>query len=956
MASTQSMSNHPPNATPSGIAMLPSRLLLALVALIPWVNGGADTIVQIALYGLVAIAALAMLWVRIPSESSLKLRIPALAIPVLIGILLGVIHLLPIWSTTTGRASLGTGNDRQRQATSTWWSPAALTLRSSMGADGSEQAAADTTLDDPASTTSRSRWTLDPLATEQQVALMIVALVAMVLASFVLSDNEGRRRLTTTMAASGALLTLFALFARATWNGSLYWLIPVANDDTIFGPIVYHNQAGGLLQLSIAANIHALVDRPSAIRSDGSFEVDSGRPQGWTKRTIGLAIAMIFNVLGLVLTLSRGAALAALIATFVGVLVLRPKIRWARLRIPLIAAAVGSLVLIAGLFFSGQSLTRFQTLLDDRQLLADTRLQHWRDGWQAAKAHGLLGVGLGSYRHVYPMFQAEEPPYPFLRAHQQYLETLVEAGIPGILLLLGAIGLASIAIEKLSRDGQPRYRAMAAFGAMVLVGQAMHGLVDYTLYLPGTAIVVAIALGAVVGTAQRCRASRLSTALTQSSALQSSALQSSALQSSALQPSPPQSLAGKEAIVQQSSLPQSRTADALRPRSIQWFLIVGFAACGWATWQSGQWHLDESALRRSLWGSDPSTLTIDSIDRAAERLDRRLPRTNDYRLALAHAELSIARYRVQARKQLAVENELEENNPDLWAWTAPVVLEQRASELFRSDDQASIEEMRRTDVIAKDLAAAHRLLRMARSQCPMIAQIHLRLAELEFIEGKPRFDGRHTRRAQQLSAGDPDMAFEVGRSFLAGGQRLEGLHAWRECLRLSPRRWPEIYQMVGSQLTGDEMDRELLPDDPALIAAIAEQAFSLAEQHATRDRLFDRALRLLEGTPDPPRQLGWGNLLRTRIALVREQYDVATKELEGAIVLQPSEASLRHQLARLYWRGNRFDEAIREARLAARLAPQDAIHAQLLDQIFLAREAAASGKPTAPQGPSAAGR
>src|SRR3546814_16690937 len=78
--------------------------------------------------------------------------------------------------------------------------------------------------------------------------------------------------------------------------------------------------------------------------------------------------------------------------------------------------------------------------------LKDVRPEIWADTWYAIGQHWPVGAGMGTFR---PVFDAAErlefvrPSYAN-RAHNDYLEYLLEAGVAGALLVVWAkIGRAS---------------------------------------------------------------------------------------------------------------------------------------------------------------------------------------------------------------------------------------------------------------------------------------------------------------------------------------------------------------------------------------------------------------------------------------------------------------------------------------------------------------------------------
>lgn len=115
--------------------------------------------------------------------------------------------------------------------------------------------------------------------------------------------------------------------------------------------------------------------------------------------------------------------------------------------------------------------------------LRNARLVFWRASAASAMAQAPLGSGLGTYGQA-----IEQQPFPrpladdnriahfgmrLEHAHQELLEWAVEAGLPGLLVLLGFLSLAMVSIRK--APPQPALEAAMA-------GLACQAMVDFSLH------------------------------------------------------------------------------------------------------------------------------------------------------------------------------------------------------------------------------------------------------------------------------------------------------------------------------------------------------------------------------------------------------------------------------------------------------------------------------------------
>jgi O-antigen ligase len=97
---------------------------------------------------------------------------------------------------------------------------------------------------------------------------------------------------------------------------------------------------------------------------------------------------------------------------------------------------------------------------------------------------------MGGYETAFLRFKNVAPMNTVDYAHNDYLQYLAELGLVGFLLALGVLGRC---LYWMSR-GLGRSRLVAgAFGAVAAMGA--HSLVDFNLYIPANALVLAWILG-----------------------------------------------------------------------------------------------------------------------------------------------------------------------------------------------------------------------------------------------------------------------------------------------------------------------------------------------------------------------------------------------------------------------------------------------------------------------------
>ncbi|MEL7111013.1 MAG: O-antigen ligase family protein [Pseudomonadota bacterium] len=139
-----------------------------------------------------------------------------------------------------------------------------------------------------------------------------------------------------------------------------------------------------------------------------------------------------------------------------------------------------------------------------------SRYSIWRMTVEAISEHWLLGAGVGTYESVIPLYENPNAVGGtwIARAHNDYLQVLMEAGLPGaVMIVLALYWFATASLRAWRRGasrGFPQFRRVAT---VALVVWAMHSLVDYpgrTIALTAVISLCVAALG-VTGTVKAAK-------------------------------------------------------------------------------------------------------------------------------------------------------------------------------------------------------------------------------------------------------------------------------------------------------------------------------------------------------------------------------------------------------------------------------------------------------------------
>lgn len=144
-----------------------------------------------------------------------------------------------------------------------------------------------------------------------------------------------------------------------------------------------------------------------------------------------------------------------------------------------VMAVLAGLIALPLLFVGNTQLARVAGRFD---VTGDARIPLWEDTLAAIDAFGWAGSGIGTFTNAFMPYEslayldAASPN----RAHNDYLELLLEAGVLAPILLVGGAVLIVVAAQSAWRLS-PRDHAIHLFASGGLAVIALHSIVDYPL-------------------------------------------------------------------------------------------------------------------------------------------------------------------------------------------------------------------------------------------------------------------------------------------------------------------------------------------------------------------------------------------------------------------------------------------------------------------------------------------
>jgi len=227
--------------------------------------------------------------------------------------------------------------------------------------------------------------------------------------------------------------------------------------------------------------------------------LDADRAEDRLLRVGPPAFAFLLIFAGLVLTGSRAALLAAVVAMSVQGLVVGS--RRGRKWLLAVGLAVGLAGVAALLALGTEGTFARLTTTSLGEVGAGYRFEAAGATFDLFRRFPLAGSGLGSFQAAFPLVQPPTIPGFWRHAHADWIEFLATTGVIGAALLAAGLFFYGRRLRQVIFHGERsegRAAGLAALGALVAVG--LHSFADFGLTMPANAFTLAVVAGAAAAT------------------------------------------------------------------------------------------------------------------------------------------------------------------------------------------------------------------------------------------------------------------------------------------------------------------------------------------------------------------------------------------------------------------------------------------------------------------------
>jgi O-antigen ligase len=282
------------------------------------------------------------------------------------------------------------------------------------------------------------------------------------------------------------IIAAFALF------GAILGIVQLATGGSLTPYPSAH--IGYPIGLFVNRNHHALfllLAMPMVAATAARFMRRSQSDLAYLAAALAVLIILAIAVVGTTSRMAMALLPVALVASL-ALLFFRQSV-W-RVAVPSMLALTLVVTIVSWVGGFDRTLARFSSLHDGR-------LDYWSDVSWALQHYGLAGTGFGTFIPVFKTAESLSSVSPAIlnHAHNDFIEIVLEGGIPAIVLLAAFLAILAATVTQMMRKKLDFERAAPRLAALTgILLTLIFSLVDYPLRMPALSCVFAVLCGCVL--------------------------------------------------------------------------------------------------------------------------------------------------------------------------------------------------------------------------------------------------------------------------------------------------------------------------------------------------------------------------------------------------------------------------------------------------------------------------
>jgi O-antigen ligase len=342
-----------------------------------------------------------------------------------------------------------------------------------------------------------SRWrplSVYPHATRAALALALTYAVVFLIAVNTLRSWKQLNRLVLTLLSVGGVVAVLGLLQKVSGATKHYWFWESASGAP-FGPYMNYDQFASYMTMVLPMGLGYLWGQ--LLQAD---QGDRMTGWGWRERLVAvvgarhgwlllLALALVNMAAVLIFTASRGAIVGFLSALLFFTLL----VGWSRRgghHLALMGLMLAFCVLAYALWLGIDHVWQRFLEIDDG---VSGRTAIWSGTLELIDKFPLLGTGLGTYMHGVRRYNVAVGELG--HAHNEYLQLLAEAGVGGLLLVVGGLGwFCWRTLQHWFSRHDPEVLGIVLGGLSSGLATGIHSIIDPNFHVPANAFLFSVIL------------------------------------------------------------------------------------------------------------------------------------------------------------------------------------------------------------------------------------------------------------------------------------------------------------------------------------------------------------------------------------------------------------------------------------------------------------------------------
>lgn len=342
---------------------------------------------------------------------------------------------------------------------------------------------------------------VDPGTTREALVRLLGYVAFFLLAFFAGRDRERAKVIVRALGLAALAYALYGLIAQSAGSTTILWFKKWAYEGFLTSTFVNKNSYATYAGLGFLCSLAMVRQRVKHIVIKDPVLAKASYAAAWfaslSLRDYVYFLSPVLVLGALALTGSRGGVLSTLVGVVTLLITMAIFRRWPIKQWALLLTGIAFIFSLFVMMGGDALLNRMQ----DDAIGSDTatRLAAYELVKQAITDNPWLGFGLGSFDGAFRLYRDATLPLWFQHAHNDYLEMMMDLGVPAALLLFLSIGLmVSCCLQGVLRRKRDAIYPSLAVAATALV--ATHSLMDFSMHIPAVAATYAVLLG--LGVAQ----------------------------------------------------------------------------------------------------------------------------------------------------------------------------------------------------------------------------------------------------------------------------------------------------------------------------------------------------------------------------------------------------------------------------------------------------------------------